>query len=145
MPRCRSGKLDSTLVPFHDFFLSQQLTNQVLGGLRVCVVLGQVVEEQLHIRAEVGVRRIRRGRQEAENLHLSVVPKVQIEVEASDGDGGDGLAGLGDGPDAAIATEPLQVLATRDVFPYMHSATTLYQANICPQWRKGSPYQIMSS
>jgi hypothetical protein len=118
-------------VPFHNFVLSQKLTNQVLGGLRVCVILGQVVEEQLQIRAEVGVRRIRRGRQEAENFHLSVVPKVQIEVETSDGDGGDGLAGLGDGPDAAIATEPLQVLANRDSFPCMHSATTLFQAKIC--------------
>jgi hypothetical protein len=84
------------------------------------VVLGQVVEEQLHIRAKVRVWGVWRGRQEAEYFHGPVVPEVQVEVKARNGDGGDGLAGFGDGPDAAIATEPLQVLATRNAFPCVH-------------------------
>jgi hypothetical protein len=88
------------------------------------VVLGQIVEKQLHIRAKVRVWGVWRGRQEAEYFHGAVVTKVQVEVEARNGDGGDGLAGFGDGPDAAIATEPLQLLATSNTFLCMHPPST---------------------
>jgi hypothetical protein len=89
----------------------EKLTDQVLRALRILLVLGQIVKEQLDIRAEVCVRAVRRGSQETVHLHGAVVTKVQVEFEACDGDGCDGRAGLGDGPDTAIAAEPGVMLA----------------------------------
>jgi hypothetical protein len=71
------------------------------------LLLGQIVKEKLDISAEIRIRVIRRRSQEAIHFHVAIVSKVEIECKARDGDGGDGGAGLRDGPDAAVATEPV--------------------------------------
>lgn len=90
--------------------IQASLTNQVLSAGRILLVLHQVVEEQLRIRVERSVRAVGRGGHKAVHLHGAIVAEVKVELVAGDGDLGDGRAALGDGPDAAIATEPRVVL-----------------------------------
>lgn len=73
------------------------------------LVLNEVIKEQLRIRVEVRVRAVRRGGHEAVNLHGAVVAKVEVEFVARDSDLGDWRAALGDGPDTAEATEPVDM------------------------------------
>lgn len=70
------------------------------------LVLDQVVEEELRVRVERSVRAVWVGDHEAVHLHGAIVAEVEVELVARDGDSGNGGAALGDGPDAAIATEP---------------------------------------
>jgi hypothetical protein len=108
MPQYRFDKLNPLISNHHQLTsFSIKLTNQILRTRRIRLLLGQIIKEQLDISAEIRIRRVRCRSQETVHLHVAVVSKVEVEVEACDGDGGDGRAGFRDGPNAAVATEPL--------------------------------------
>jgi hypothetical protein len=83
-------------------WIHKVLTDEVLLGRRVALVLGEVVEEELDVGVEAELPGSV-GRDEAEDLHVAVGADEEVPFEAGNGDGRD----LGaDGPDAADAGEP---------------------------------------